>query len=632
MDNKKHIVNLESFREMLHIFPRLPHQPFEEEILVFLCFLGHSAVIRKLTDVNINKLHQPWRSFAAIINKCLTRKSSSYDNLRLNTKKQRRGMRCIILGSRRDNHMFSTIKLVSRHQNTQQFGALLPIKLTNEDIRNSNAYKEYYAVATGATPPKPKSSIWKTRSSSDTTITPPSAAAGPRLTTSKKAKQATKASKAKSLSALSENSTDEEGNDGEEGDGDDDDDGDDASDEEESIHPSLNTHAEEEPRDEESFDPISKTPKDTDDEGNGEENLGLNVGREEGHDEKEEEDELYRDQSSSVSSQFVTSMLNLTLDAGMESIFETTSQMDVQTPTSVAHLPMSAPTLTSSTITTITTTQQAPTLPTTSLSTLLQDLPNFGSLFGFVHRLKTLEANFSEFMQTNQFAGAVFAIPWIVQCLDTYGDTVTLKRCRDDDADRDEEPSTGGPRDAKKERSLSQQALQRRQLPGALAGQLKGLDPDRRHQASLLYIVIQRRVEDLQLGVESYQKNLNLTKPDTYRSDLKRKEAYIAYFNPRGLIYQNKDKKNMLMRIDELHKFSDGTLTDVRTALDDRLKGIWMQYLPQTIWRKSNKDRVAAMIQAIDKRVKTRRIMRSLERFVGGRLYEGDFRMLQRTI
>nr|GFB34565.1 hypothetical protein [Tanacetum cinerariifolium] len=45
-------------------------------------------------------------------------------------------------------------------------------------------------------------------------------------------------------------------------------------------------------------------------------------------------------------------------------------------------------------------------------------------------------------------------------------------------------------------------------------------------------IVIQRRVEDLQLGVESYQKRLNLTKPDTYRSDLKRKEAYTAYYNP----------------------------------------------------------------------------------------------------
>nr|GFA41777.1 hypothetical protein [Tanacetum cinerariifolium] len=96
-------------------------------------------------------------------------------------------------------------------------------------------------------------------------------------------------------------------------------------------------------------------------------------------------------------------------------------------------------------------------------------------------------------------------------------------------------------------------------------------------------IVIQRRVEDLQLGVKSYQKKLNHIKPNTYCSDLKRKEAYTAYSNPRGFIYQNKDKQNRLMRIDELHKFSDGTLNDVRTALDDRLKGIQMKYLPRTI-------------------------------------------------
>nr|GEV89837.1 hypothetical protein [Tanacetum cinerariifolium] len=192
-------------------------------------------------------------------------------------------------------------------------------------------------------------------------------------------------------------------------------------------------------------------------------------------------------------------------------------------------------------------------------------------------------------------------------------------------------------------------------------------------------IVIKRRVEDLQLGVESYQKKLNLTKPDTYRSDLRRREAYTAYSNPRGFIYQNKDKKNRLMRIDELHKFSDGTLNDVlnalddrdkdraaamiqaiekmlktrrimrslekffggrldgtlndvRNALDDHLKGIRMLYLPSTIWRKGDKDRAAAMIQAIEKMLKTRRIMRSLETFVGGRLYEGDLHMLQRTI
>ncbi|GJS43214.1 hypothetical protein Tco_0568257 [Tanacetum coccineum] len=146
-------------------------------------------------------------------------------------------------------------------------------------------------------------------------------------------------------------------------------------------------------------------------------------------------------------------------------------------------------------------------------------------------------------------------------------------------------------------------------------------------------VVIQRRVEDLQLGVESYQKKLNLTKPDTvYRSNLRRQDAYTPYSDPRGFIYENKDKKNRLMRIDELHKFSDGTLDDVRTALNDRLKGIRMEYLPQTFWSQRDKANAGAMIQAIDKRLKTRRIMRSLERFVGGRPYGGDLRLLQRTI
>nr|GEY11983.1 putative ribonuclease H-like domain-containing protein [Tanacetum cinerariifolium] len=129
-------------------------------------------------------------------------------------------------------------------------------------------------------------------------------------------------------------------------------------------------------------------------------------------------------------------------------------------------------------------------------------------------------------------------------------------------------------------------------------------------------IVIQRRVEDLQLGIRSYQKKLNLTKPDTYRSDLKCKEAYTVYSYLKGFIYQNKDKQNRLMRIDELHKFNDGMLNDVRIALDDRLKGIRMKYLPQVIWRKSDKERAATMIQAIDKQLKTMRIMRHLEKFV----------------
>ncbi|GKA65691.1 reverse transcriptase domain-containing protein [Tanacetum coccineum] len=79
-------------------------------------------------------------------------------------------------------------------------------------------------------------------------------------------------------------------------------------------------------------------------------------------------------------------------------------------------------------------------------------------------------------------------------------------------------------------------------------------------------------------------------------SDLKLKTPYTTYSNPKGFIYQNKDKKNRLMCIDELHKFSDGTLNDVR-------------------------ERAGAMIQAIDRQLRNRRLLRSLEKFIGGRLF-----------
>nr|GFD22588.1 hypothetical protein [Tanacetum cinerariifolium] len=84
------------------------------------------------------------------------------------------------------------------------FGALLPIELMNDEIRNSKAYKEYYAIATGEAAPKPKASVRRIRSSSDTSINPPTTAASPRLIAFAKGKQIAKASKAKSLSALSE--------------------------------------------------------------------------------------------------------------------------------------------------------------------------------------------------------------------------------------------------------------------------------------------------------------------------------------------------------------------------------------------------------------------------------------------
>nr|GEZ74018.1 copia protein [Tanacetum cinerariifolium] len=219
IDTKKYIIDLESFRDILHICPRVPGQPFaeppfEEEILSFILFLRHSAAIRTLIDVNINKLYQPWRSFAALIIEHKNQKKSNEMYYPRFTKAiihhfmskdpliPRRNK--VNWHYVRNDFMFSTIKLVSRHQNTQQFGALLPIELTNDEIRNSKAYKEYYAIATGEAAPKPKASVKRTKSSSDTSVTPPTSAASLRPKAFAKGKQTAKSSKSKSLSAISE--------------------------------------------------------------------------------------------------------------------------------------------------------------------------------------------------------------------------------------------------------------------------------------------------------------------------------------------------------------------------------------------------------------------------------------------
>nr|GFD11464.1 hypothetical protein [Tanacetum cinerariifolium] len=56
---------------------------------------------------------------------------------------------------------------------TQQYGAILPIELTTDEIKNSKAYKEYHACATGEAAPKPKASARKNKGDSASSTTPP---------------------------------------------------------------------------------------------------------------------------------------------------------------------------------------------------------------------------------------------------------------------------------------------------------------------------------------------------------------------------------------------------------------------------------------------------------------------------
>ncbi|GJY57908.1 hypothetical protein Tco_0457800 [Tanacetum coccineum] len=56
-------------------------------------------------------------------------------------------------------------------------------------------------------------------------------------------------------------------------------------------------------------------------------------------------------------------------------------------------------------------------------------------------------------------------------------------------------------------------------------------------------LVIKRRVEDLQLGVESYQKKLNINAPQQTFPEIKFKERYTPSYKPPGVIYEDLTKR-----------------------------------------------------------------------------------------
>ncbi|GJT36241.1 integrase, catalytic region, zinc finger, CCHC-type containing protein [Tanacetum coccineum] len=85
---KRFKITLEVFRDIFKICARVQGQDFDalptdEEIVSFLRDLGHTREIHSLNDVVVDQIHQPWRNFAAVINRSLSRKTTGLDKLRL---------------------------------------------------------------------------------------------------------------------------------------------------------------------------------------------------------------------------------------------------------------------------------------------------------------------------------------------------------------------------------------------------------------------------------------------------------------------------------------------------------------------------------------------------------------------
>ncbi|GJT58126.1 hypothetical protein Tco_0993180 [Tanacetum coccineum] len=113
------------------------------------------------------------------------------------------------------------------------------------------------------------------------------------------------------------------------------------------------------------------------------------------------------------------------------------------------------------------------------------------------------------------------------------------------------------------------------------------------------------------------------------------KEDYTIVHKPRAVIYRDRNNQKKMMRETGVHKFSDGTLTRILEKLDVMIKDyVLFKFNPSMehrIWSEDDKRRSQEFIKLIERRFKIKRIFRSLESFVSGRLRDVDYRLIQRT-
>ncbi|GJX77861.1 hypothetical protein Tco_0324672 [Tanacetum coccineum] len=230
MDKRKRFkLNLEVFRDIFKILPRVQGQDFDalptdEEIMSFLRDLGHTGEIYSLNDVVIDQMHQPWRTFSALINRSLYGKTTGLNKLRLSkaqifwgvyhqknvdhvellweefiyqidNKAYKKQVKMyyprfskvtvhylltqdktlswrnkIRMHTSRDDYLINTLRFVSTKEETQIYGAILPDSLTSPEMKETKAYKTYLGFASGATPPKKARKFKKPASPKLTTV------------------------------------------------------------------------------------------------------------------------------------------------------------------------------------------------------------------------------------------------------------------------------------------------------------------------------------------------------------------------------------------------------------------------------------------------------------------------------
>ncbi|GJV96685.1 hypothetical protein Tco_1548262 [Tanacetum coccineum] len=179
------------------ICPRLPNKDFDElpsddKIVTFIKELGHKGDIKSITEVVVNQIaqilwgmfHKKKVDFVELLWEDFTFQIENRDHKKQEKMYYPRFTKAIIhhfiskdksismrnkmfMHTTRDDSILGLMRFVSRSDDFQVYGALLPKRMTNQQMRDSNAYKTYLAYATGEASPKIKRKLKKPASPSN---------------------------------------------------------------------------------------------------------------------------------------------------------------------------------------------------------------------------------------------------------------------------------------------------------------------------------------------------------------------------------------------------------------------------------------------------------------------------------
>nr|GEX88202.1 putative ribonuclease H-like domain-containing protein [Tanacetum cinerariifolium] len=136
--------------------------PSEDELVPFIQKLDYSDKCDMLSAIHTDQMHKPWRTFVVIINRCVSGKTTWLDRLKESRAQILWGMynkkNVDFVALLWEDFMFEadnkeissarTLKFISKTQEYQHYGALIPYEMIKQDIKDFKSYKTYPDFAT----------------------------------------------------------------------------------------------------------------------------------------------------------------------------------------------------------------------------------------------------------------------------------------------------------------------------------------------------------------------------------------------------------------------------------------------------------------------------------------------------